>query len=296
MTSDRARPPRHCSSRSATIPRAPSAWTPATAPARWRPRPGWSRPTRPQPGRAAVLADLDFALGPGMAGGDRATRPGRCWSRTAAPVLAHVPRRTATRRRSLRRCCRGGRSTAGFARAARRRHAPNSAITNCASATGRSSCRSIAGDPEPVERAAYDASYKGVTDVADALSVAAAGLLSDPLGGAAGMTPNHGDADRRDAVRRRLLPVLDEGRYWPGIAAGFGFMVLDTVDGKLARCTGQSSKWGNIFDHGIDLVHPPFWWWAWAEGLELPTAGPFEPVYEAADRRRDRRSAMSRSG
>ena len=29
---------------------------------------------------------------------------------------------------------------------------------------------------------------------------------------------------------------------------------LDTVDGKLARCTIASSKLGNIFDHGIDLV------------------------------------------
>ena len=56
-------------------------------------------------------------------------------------------------------------------------------------------------------------------------------------------------------------------------------MVLDTVDGKLARCTGQSSKWGNIFDHGVDLVHPPFWWWAWAEGLEA-YGRPFERVYE----------------
>jgi phosphatidylglycerophosphate synthase len=44
-------------------------------------------------------------------------------------------------------------------------------------------------------------------------------------------------------------------------------MVLDTVDGKLARVTGASSKWGNILDHGIDLVHPPFWWWAWEHGL-----------------------------
>jgi phosphatidylglycerophosphate synthase len=44
-------------------------------------------------------------------------------------------------------------------------------------------------------------------------------------------------------------------------------MVLDTVDGKLARCIGASSKWGNVFDHGIDLVHPPFWWWAWEHGL-----------------------------
>jgi len=44
-------------------------------------------------------------------------------------------------------------------------------------------------------------------------------------------------------------------------------MVLDTVDGKLARCTITSSWWGNVFDHGLDLVHPPFWWWFWATGL-----------------------------
>ena len=58
-----------------------------------------------------------------------------------------------------------------------------------------------------------------------------------------------------------------EGRYWLGMALGLGFMVLDTVDGKLARCTITSSAWGNVFDHGMDLVHPPFWWWFWAVGL-----------------------------
>jgi phosphatidylglycerophosphate synthase len=42
---------------------------------------------------------------------------------------------------------------------------------------------------------------------------------------------------------------------------------LDTVDGKLARVTLTSSKWGNVFDHGIDLVHPPIWYWAWWQGL-----------------------------
>ena len=55
-------------------------------------------------------------------------------------------------------------------------------------------------------------------------------------------------------------------------------MVLDTVDGKLARCTGASSKWGNVFDHGIDLIHPPFWWWAWAHGLTA-YGRPLEPVW-----------------
>jgi phosphatidylglycerophosphate synthase len=42
---------------------------------------------------------------------------------------------------------------------------------------------------------------------------------------------------------------------------------LDTVDGKLARTTLTSSKWGDVLDHGVDLVHPPFWYVAWAMGL-----------------------------
>ena len=56
------------------------------------------------------------------------------------------------------------------------------------------------------------------------------------------------------------------------MAAGLVFMVLDTVDGKLARCTITSSGWGNVFDHGVDLIHPPFWWWAWARRACQPTA------------------------
>jgi len=42
---------------------------------------------------------------------------------------------------------------------------------------------------------------------------------------------------------------------------------LDTVDGKLARTTMTYSSWGNVYDHGIDLIHPPFWYWAWFIGL-----------------------------
>jgi len=30
---------------------------------------------------------------------------------------------------------------------------------------------------------------------------------------------------------------------------------------------GTYSSWGNAYDHGIDLVHPPFWYWAWFAGL-----------------------------
>lgn len=58
-----------------------------------------------------------------------------------------------------------------------------------------------------------------------------------------------------------------EGAYVWGLAAAWGMTFLDTVDGKLARVTLTSSKLGDVLDHGLDLVHPPFWWWAWGAGL-----------------------------
>lgn len=57
------------------------------------------------------------------------------------------------------------------------------------------------------------------------------------------------------------------GFYALGLAAGWMMTFLDTVDGKLARVTVTSSKFGHIFDHAIDLIHPPFWYVAWGLGL-----------------------------
>jgi len=62
-----------------------------------------------------------------------------------------------------------------------------------------------------------------------------------------------------------------QGNYVSGLVAAWLMTFLDTVDGKLARVTLTSSPWGNVFDHGIDLIHPPFWYWAW--GVGLATAG-----------------------
>ncbi len=59
-----------------------------------------------------------------------------------------------------------------------------------------------------------------------------------------------------------------QGSYGWGLAAAWFMTFLDTVDGKLARVTLTSSTWGNYFDHGIDLIHPPFWYLAWGLGLE----------------------------
>jgi phosphatidylglycerophosphate synthase len=123
--------------------------------------------------------------------------------------------------------------------------------------------------PETVrslERASYYGAYKGVTDILTLYLWPEWALVLTRLAARIGMTPN------QVTTIGALLCVAAtflfmEGHYWTGLLLGLGFMVLDTVDGKLARCTLTSSWWGNVFDHGIDLVHPPFWWWAWGGGL-----------------------------
>jgi phosphatidylglycerophosphate synthase len=64
------------------------------------------------------------------------------------------------------------------------------------------------------------------------------------------------------------------GLWAPGILAAWAMTFLDTVDGKLARTTMSYSKWGNVYDHGIDLIHPPFWYWAIWHGLVATGAEP----------------------
>jgi phosphatidylglycerophosphate synthase len=117
-----------------------------------------------------------------------------------------------------------------------------------------------------IERESYYGAYKGVTDILTKYLWPEIALVLTRICARIGITPNMVTAV--GALGCVLAAVAFwYGHYWLGMAVGFTFMVLDTVDGKLARCTITSSYWGNIFDHGIDLVHPLFWWWAWAEGL-----------------------------
>jgi phosphatidylglycerophosphate synthase len=132
------------------------------------------------------------------------------------------------------------------------------------------------GNPEPVERAAYDAAYKGVTDLLTLYLWRRPAFYLTRWAARAGLAPNF------ITLIGAILCVLAfylfwQGEYWWGVLSGFVFMVLDTVDGKLARVTGASSKWGEVFDHGIDLIHPPFWWWAWEHGLAA-YGRPLEPL------------------
>jgi phosphatidylglycerophosphate synthase len=63
------------------------------------------------------------------------------------------------------------------------------------------------------------------------------------------------------------IPFWMEGWWATGFALAYLMSLLDSVDGKLARLTFTYSKLGNVLDHGLDLVHPPFWYLAWAWGL-----------------------------
>jgi phosphatidylglycerophosphate synthase len=226
-------------------------------------------------GRSTVYADLDWAWDPewlvALAG-----RPGAVLTKAGHPVLAHVPA-DGDPATVLTAMLSGGRyeggsleqidaDTADFSyHKLRKRDRPFV-------------LRLDPANPEPAERAAYDASYKGVTDILTLYLWRRGAFYLTRWAAQAGMTPNMVTAIGAALCVAAFFLFLT-GWYWTGILAGFAFMVLDTVDGKLARCTGQSSNWGNIFDHGIDLIHPPFWWWAWAEGLQA-YGRPLEQVYE----------------
>jgi phosphatidylglycerophosphate synthase len=118
-----------------------------------------------------------------------------------------------------------------------------------------------------LERASYFGAYKGVTDLLTKYLWPEWALVLTRIAARLRITPNQVTA-LGFVLCVWATWLFWTGHYWAGMAAGLGFMVLDTVDGKLARCTITSSQWGHAFDHGIDLVHPLFWWWAWAEGLE----------------------------
>jgi phosphatidylglycerophosphate synthase len=117
-----------------------------------------------------------------------------------------------------------------------------------------------------LERASYQGAYKGVTDLLTKYLWPEWALVLTRLAARIGLSPN-----MVTTIGVILCAVATwcfwKGFYWQGLMIGLVFMILDTVDGKLARCTITSSWWGNIFDHGVDLIHPPIWYYAWGVGL-----------------------------
>jgi len=118
-----------------------------------------------------------------------------------------------------------------------------------------------------LERRLFDWSYKGVTDLITKW------IWPHPARWVVAqcvnlrLSPNHVTIFGL-ALAAVAGVFFAEGRYGWGLLAAWLMTFLDTVDGKLARVTVTSSRFGHYFDHIIDLVHPPVWYILWGLGLE----------------------------
>jgi phosphatidylglycerophosphate synthase len=120
-----------------------------------------------------------------------------------------------------------------------------------------------AGD---LERHLFDGSYKGVTDAVTKWVWPAPARCLTRWCVRLGVGPNAVTAV--SFILAVLVMVLfARGVFAVGLIAAWIMTFLDTVDGKLARVTVSSTQFGHIFDHAIDLVHPPLWYIAWGYGL-----------------------------
>ena len=119
-----------------------------------------------------------------------------------------------------------------------------------------------------LERLTFSGAYKGVTDLVTKFVWPAPAQWVTRWCANMGMTPNQ--VTGLSLVLVVVAGVLfARGQFGWGLIAGWIMTFLDTVDGKLARVTVTSTKLGNVFDHGIDLIHPPLWYVAWGMGLGL---------------------------
>jgi len=117
-----------------------------------------------------------------------------------------------------------------------------------------------------LESELFERSYKGVTDFVTKWLWPTPAFRAVHLCIRAGLSPNH------ITLLSLLFAVLAGIAFWygfygSGLVMGWFMTFLDTVDGKLARVTVTSSHFGDVLDHGLDIIHPPLWYMAWGMGL-----------------------------
>jgi phosphatidylglycerophosphate synthase len=117
-----------------------------------------------------------------------------------------------------------------------------------------------------VERRTFAASYKGVTDLVTKWVWPAPAAIATRFCANRGITPN-AVTIASWVLALAVIPLFAEGAFLIGLIAAWAMTFLDTVDGKLARVTLTSSRLGDVLDHGLDLLHPPFWYFAWGVGI-----------------------------
>jgi phosphatidylglycerophosphate synthase len=124
-----------------------------------------------------------------------------------------------------------------------------------------------------VEARTFAGSYKGVTDIVTKYLWPRPARIVTRWCALAGVTPNQVTLVGLGLTLAAFW-LFWRGQFGWGLLCAWIMTFLDTVDGKLARVTLTSSSFGNVLDHGIDLISPPFWWWAWWMGLQARNQAP----------------------
>jgi len=212
----------------------------------------------------AILANLDFAFDPvWLTYLDK--RPNTVLTRRGVPVLAHVT--TGEQQTILAAAMTTAAALpSGIGLEEIRAEAEGGILNEALRKRESPFAELLTPQTVPlIERASYTGAYKGVTDLLTKYLWPEWAFWLTRLAARLGISPN-GVTAMGTALCIIATIAFWYGWFWTGMIAGLIFMVFDTVDGKLARCTITSSALGNAWDHGIDLVHPPIWWWAWATG------------------------------
>lgn len=187
------------------------------------------------------------------------------------PVAAHVP---AARARSAADALLAG-DAASPALAGLDRRTPDS-LAGAYTAHLRRAATPVLlrADPasvDAIERRLFGDSYKGITDLVTKYVWPAPARFVVKRLAERGVRPNTVTALSYALVVAASL-LFWSGWFGSGLACAWLMTFLDTVDGKLARVTLTATRLGNVLDHGLDLVHPPFWWAAFAAGLPSDAA------------------------
>ena len=122
------------------------------------------------------------------------------------------------------------------------------------------------GRKPQLENRLYGNAYKGITDLVTKFLWPRPAKKAVRVAASLGVSPNMVTTLGLVLVLAACYLFLN-GQYLAGLLAGWIMTLLDTVDGKLARVTVQSSKFGHLYDHLIDLFHPPFWYIYWGMSL-----------------------------
>ena len=126
-----------------------------------------------------------------------------------------------------------------------------------------------------VERKLFASVYKGVTDIVTKYAWPEPALWLTRAAAALGLSPNI------VTIFGLVLTLVAGWQFYIGnlaigMVTAWLMTLLDTVDGKLARVTLTSSEFGNLLDHGNDILHPPIWWYCLWHGI-VSTNVPVDP-------------------